>query len=319
MHKTIEKYFSGSLSEQEKDTLFKEMDTDNELRMYFVEMQNNYSLAQMLNEDYDSEYAQKRLLQFKKNNRRKTLRRRALTISKYAAILLIAVGIFSIFKFGNTSETIQKAEYIEYNAPLGLRKSITLSDGTKVYLAPSSKIKVPTQFAKDLREVMLDGEALFDVRKDKSRPFIVKTERYDIKVLGTIFMVNSYSKTSAFKTSLLEGSVHVYNNSENILLKPGESALFDNNKLITGKNNDREFYYLQSGVYQFNNKTLSEIADLLGKWYNVNIKVSNPQLSKKRLSGKFRESDNIDSILNAMQAIHPFTYKKKENDEIEIY
>lgn len=319
MHKTIEKYFSGSLSEQEKDTLFKEMDTDNELRMYFVEMQNNYSLAQMLNEDYDSEYAQKRLLQFKKNNRRKTLRRRALTISKYAAILLIAVGIFSIFKFGNTSETIQKAEYIEYNAPLGLRKSITLSDGTKVCLAPSSKIKVPTQFAKDLREVMLDGEALFDVRKDKSRPFIVKTERYDIKVLGTIFMVNSYSKTSAFKTSLLEGSVHVYNNSENILLKPGESALFDNNKLITGKNNDREFYYLQSGVYQFNNKTLSEIADLLGKWYNVNIKVSNPQLSKKRLSGKFRESDNIDSILNAMQAIHPFTYKKKENDEIEIY
>lgn len=318
MKKILEKYFSGRLSNEERSILFEKMETDDELKKQFIDIQNNYALAQMIETKNDLLYAEEGLLQLKKYSKKKVIRRNILRISKYAAILLLAVGLFFIAKH-YTSNPNKEILYTEYIAPSGLRKEITLSDGTKICLAPSSKIKVPTTFAKDIRLIELDGEALFKVTKDEERPFIVKTDKYEIKVLGTTFMVNSYSKAPAFKASLLEGSVRVYNNTENILLKPGESALLERHKLITENNNNNEIYYLQSGIYQFDNKSLKEIIDVLGKWYNIDIKVSNSELSRRLLTGKFRENDNIETILKAIQQIYPFTYQKSSNNEIDIY
>lgn len=318
MKKILEKYFSGRLSNEEKSILFEKMETDDELKKQFIDIQNNYALAQMIETKNDLLYAEEGLLQLKKYSKKKIIRQNILRISKYAAILLLAVGLFFIAKH-YTSNPNKEILYTEYIAPSGLRKEITLSDGTKICLAPSSKIKVPTTFANDIRLIELNGEALFKVTKDEKRPFIVKTEKYEIKVLGTTFMVNSYSKASTFKTSLLEGSVKVYNSTENIFLKPGESALLEKNRLVTVTNNDNEIYYLQSGIYQFDNKSLKEITDVLGKWYNINIKVADNELSKRLLTGKFRENDNVDTILNAIQQIYPFTYDRISDNEINIH
>lgn len=318
MKKILEKYFSGKLSNEEKSILFENMEIDDELKRQFIDIQNNYALAQMMETKDDIHYAEEKLSHLKKYSQKKTIQRHIFKISKYAAILLVAVGLFAIIK-EYISRSNKDILYTEYIAPSGLRKEITLSDGTKVCLAPSSKIKIPTTFANDIRLIELNGEALFKVTKDEKRPFIVKTEKYEIKVLGTTFMVNSYSKASTFKTSLLEGSVKVYNSTENIFLKPGESALLEKNRLVTVTNNDNEIYYLQSGIYQFDNKSLKEITDVLGKWYNINIKVADNELSKRLLTGKFRENDNVDTILNAIQQIYPFTYDRISDNEINIH
>ncbi|MDR1524368.1 MAG: DUF4974 domain-containing protein [Tannerella sp.] len=318
MKELLSKYFSGILSDEEKVVLFEKMGTDPELKKQFIAVQNNYSLAQMIKNENDAEYAQKSLLKLWRRTRKIAIRRSMFRLSKYAAILLMAVGLFSIFKYyvWNSEHDIQ---YTEHVAPIGLRKSIVLPDGTKVCLAPSSKIKVPVEFVENERLVELDGEALFEVEKNKNKPFIVKTCKYDIKVLGTVFSVTAYANTASFKASLAEGAVSIYNDLETLLLKPGESALLENNRLIITVSHHNEIYFLQSGLYQFDNKPLAEILDMLGHWYGVNITISNKKLSQSLLTGKFRENDDIEIILNAIQRIYPFTYQKSSGHAIEVY
>ena len=93
--------------------------------------------------------------------------------------------------------------------PAGQRINITLADGTNVWLNARTTIQYPITFNEKERLVKLDGEAYFDVTKDKSKPFIVQTNNYNVEVLGTKFDVDSYSETEIFETTLMEGSVRI--------------------------------------------------------------------------------------------------------------
>ena len=85
--------------------------------------------------------------------------------------------------------------------PAGQRINITLADGTNVWLNARTTIQYPITFNEKERLVKLDGEAYFDVTKDKSKPFIVQTNNYNVEVLGTKFDVDSYSETEIFETT----------------------------------------------------------------------------------------------------------------------
>lgn len=91
---------------------------------------------------------------------------------------------------------------------------MTLADGTKVWLNSRSSLKFPTNFQGKSRNVILDGEGFFTVAKNKEVPFIVKTKKYDVKVLGTEFNILAYSTDSIWETSLLEGSVEIQTNGK---------------------------------------------------------------------------------------------------------
>ncbi len=93
--------------------------------------------------------------------------------------------------------------------PTGQRVNITLSDGTNVWLNARTKIVYPAVFDKSVRQVAVDGEAYFDVAKDKKRPFIVETGKCNMEVLGTKFNVEGYSDKDDFEVTLMEGSVRV--------------------------------------------------------------------------------------------------------------
>lgn len=319
MEELLYRYFSGQLSDVEKLELFEKLDSDPAFKDEFIKIQNNYSLSQMLRNDKDLEFAQERLSKLKRQEKNIQIRRNIMRVSRYAAILLLIVGLFSLIQ-KYTSFLSTKITYTEYSAPIGLRKEIYLPDSTKVCLAPASKLRVPSKFIGDTRLVELDGEALFDVTSDKKKPFIVKTNKYKVKVLGTIFLVNDYSNNTSFKTSLLEGSVNVYNNKENILLEPGESVMLQNNKLEKSTSSMNDIHYLQSGVYEFDQQSLMQIVNMLSNWYKVEITINNKDLSKSQLSGKFRENDDLEAMLRAIQQIYPFKYNKTINGNvIEIY
>lgn len=199
---------------------------------------------------------------------------------------------------------------------------MTLQDGTEAWLSPRSVIKIPNEFSKDERSVELDGEGFFSVTKDAKRPFIVKTQRYDIKVLGTRFNVFAYSESERFETNLVKGSVQVTNNSkpeENIILKPYEMVSLSNGNLIKTAASFNNEEYLKSGIFYFSNKKFSEILDYLTLWYNVKFDVKSSARIDQYVSGKFRQSDEIERILKALQGVHHFQYKIINNEEIEIY
>ena len=129
---------------------------------------------------------------------------------------------------------LEKLVYNELYVPYGKMQQLQLSDGTIVYLNSGSSLKYPVKFLKDLnRQVYITGEAYFKVSEDMSHPFIVTTDKVNVRVLGTEFNVSSYKEDEYINTVLVSGKVHLYteaetyNSTEALSLSPGKMALWD--------------------------------------------------------------------------------------------
>lgn len=149
--------------------------------------------------------------------------------------------------------------------PRGGQYKLHLADGTIVWLNAASSITYPTVFTGEKREVVVSGEAYFEVAPDKTKPFMVITPADKIQVLGTRFNANAYlSGTRAGKTSLLEGSIKVNNK----LLKPGQ-AIQEGRIMNTDPDQDIAW---KNGLFSFQNKLLPEVLDELARWYDIEVR-----------------------------------------------
>jgi len=212
---------------------------------------------------------------------------RILTIlTRAAAILLLPV--LSLLLYTNLSENDRYAANInelEVEAPAGSRTHIELGDGTKVWLNHGSKLKYPYRFDGDFRKVFLTGEAYFEVAHNAKVPFIVGTNRMDVKATGTAFNVSAYPDDNAVETTLVEGKVILYerkNNSEIKALTPGECLKFDAQKnsytLETG--NTLKYTAWKDGLLVFKNDNVEDVAKKLSRWYNIDVEIINQKIKE---------------------------------------
>lgn len=315
----IYQYFFDKLSPEEKERLIDEVTSDETLKREFVALQNRLSLAKMYPDTGDEEYARQGLMQLKKKVRQRKKHRIILRYVSYAAAVLLFAFSFK-FLFHDLRET-GKGDYyyVEYSSFEGKRKEIMLADGTEIILAPSTVIRVPNDFNHQHREIELDGEAFLNVAKNEKKPFIVQTSKCNVEVLGTTFNVRAYTRDTLFNTYLLEGSVKIYDNNESLVLNPDEGATYSNHQLVRSKIDIGQIRFMQSGIYDFEEKSLYDLLDVLKVWYNVDFIVRNKQMANLPLTGKIREGDNIAEILTAIQQIHPFRYEMQNNNTIVIY
>lgn len=321
MKEQLDKYFLGELSDTEKEALLDQIESSPENKAEFIRMQNTVTISQLARQKGDNEWAGKKIAELEKQITRKQTKRFFLKLTRYAAV--IAILLANIWLLTDKYLPEEKAPlYTQIKVPTGQRIYMTLQDGTEAWLSPRSIIRIPSEFSKNERSVELDGEGFFSVTKDAKRPFIVKTKDYNIKVLGTRFNVFAYTKSERFETNLVEGRVEVINNSrpeETLMLKPNEMVALKNGVLVksTAAFNNEE--YLKSGVFYFSNKKFSEILDYLTLWYKVKFDVKDMAKIDRYVSGKFRQSDEIERILKALQGVHHFRYEIKNNEEITIY
>ena len=321
MNEQLDKYFLGELSDTEKKGLFDQIESSPEKKAEFIRMQNTITISKLVEQSNDNEWASRKMKELGNRINRKQNRRLYLNLAKYAAVT--AILLVNAWLLTDKFTPKEKAAlYTQIKVPTGQRIYMTLQDGTEAWLSPRSIIRIPSEFSKDERSVELDGEGFFAVTKDVKRPFIVKTQDYNIKVLGTRFNVFAYTKSKRFETNLVEGSVQVINNKqpeEQIILKPDEMVSVKNGVLVksTAAFNNEE--YLKSGIFYFSNKKFSEILDYLTLWYKVKFEVKDSAQIDKYVSGKFRQSDDIERILKALQGVHHFRYKIENNEEIKIY
>lgn len=160
------------------------------------------------------------------------------------------------------------------------------------WLNARTTIQYPVSFNAKERLVKLDGEAYFDVAKDKDKPFIVQTNKYNVEVLGTKFDVDSYSETEIFETTLMEGSVKISSltdAAENLLLTPHNKAYLYNGKLRIKPVDDYSPYRWREGLICFKNETFASIMKDFEKYYGINIYITNQQVQKYLYTGKFRQ------------------------------
>ena len=201
--------------------------------------------------------------------------------------------------------------------PAGQRINITLADGTNVWLNARTTIQYPITFNEKERLVKLDGEAYFEVAKDK-KPFIVKTSRYDVEVLGTTFSVEAYKDKPNFRTMLYAGKVKLYNTKtpKAVYLSPGQTAELQGESLRVVPTTDPNSYRWKDGLIYIEDKSFHAIMELFEKFYDVQIVVNNKAVEDLGYRGKLRVSDGVDHALRVLQNDFPFKYKRDEEKNI---
>lgn len=166
---------------------------------------------------------------------------------------------------------IKDTNIVRYNTivvPRAAEYSIRLSDGTLVKLNADSKLRYPTRFSGGIREVELEGEAYFDVRKSK-KPFIVISNNVKVKVLGTIFNVNAYNNKIA--TTLVEGKVRVQSGKMTTILTPNQQAIVEGGNINRYNVDASKFIGWVSGNFYFEDETLESISNTLERWYDIEV------------------------------------------------
>ena len=245
-------------------------------------------------------------------------RRIWMNVLKVAAIILFTWTFTSLYYHFSQKEAEIYAMQSIY-VPAGQRINITLPDGTNVWLNARTRLDYPAVFGKDLRQVQLDGEAYFDVSKDKNRPFVVETDKCNIEVLGTEFNVDAYPDMDDFSVSLLEGSVKLLtkNDTDTLLLKPSYKAFIGRDgRFQTEEIDDYNALRWKEGLICFKSASFQSIMKSLEKYFGVSIVVSNEQALKSNYSGKFRQTDGVDHALRVLQKDIRFTYQRDEDNQI---
>lgn len=190
--------------------------------------------------------------------------------------------------------------------PRGETFKITLCDGTEVWLNANSHFVYPTAFVGKERVVSLNGEAYFKVAKDSDHPFIVKTPHIQTRVLGTEFNIRSYTPEDTHIV-LINGKVEVRNTKGNAYtsLIPGEDAHLqpDGNFIMTEVDLD-SYIYWKDGYFYFDDTTLKDIMENIGRWYNINIEFRNPEAMKFKMhfvSDRTKPLEYTINLLNRMK------------------
>lgn len=208
--------------------------------------------------------------------------------------------------------------------PAGQRVQLILEDGTKVWLNSKSEFTYPTSFGGETREVTLKGEGFFEVARNEKKPFIVKTKKYDIKVLGTTFNVYAYDNVNGtvFETSLLHGSVDVVSNQDikqHIILKTKESVSEVNGLLRKGVIDNLDRFRWKDGLICLDDVPFGTLMDKFSIYYDTYIQIENSKLLNYRCTGKFRQSDGLEYALKVIQKDLDFKFvRDSEKNSIII-
>ena len=249
---------------------------------------------------------------------------------KIAAIVVLTFGLTAIWF---TTERNKNIGMQAITVPVGQRVNLALPDGSKIWLNAGTTMQYPTSFMDDKREVILDGEAYFEVAPNKDAPFIVLMPNHSaIKVLGTRFNVKAYENNKEVTATLFEGKVEFEyknkeNKQENISMIPGQKIVYDSNegetKILTISGEDESSW--KDGKIEFSNYSLRKALDVLSLRFNVEFTIDPNVSTDDSFSGKFKNK-NLEQILDYLNASSgiKWRYSNKSPDEgkrqiIEIY
>lgn len=220
-----------------------------------------------------------------------------------------------------------KPTYNTIFVPYGKNAQITLSEGTKIWLNSGSKLVYPAVFTSDIREVYIDGEGIFEVTKDPQRSFVVKSSRFNVKVIGTVFNISAYPDDKYSYAVLKEGVIQMESSTGNLLskndqiLSPGDMASLnqDENKITVVKVDPTSYFSWRDGYYIFKNERLDNILKKLSRYYNVEILLENNQLTGELFSGSLDLKNTPEEVLNVIMETTIFKYRKEGGEKIIIY
>ncbi|MEO9870681.1 FecR family protein [Ekhidna sp.] len=231
---------------------------------------------------------------------------------QFAAVIVLTIlsGWF-LLDFDNdvAEESGTLISYITKSTANGEKLTIRLPDGTNVKLNVGSSITYQDGFDGSSRSVQLSGEAIFEVVKDISRPFIVQTSQMSVTALGTSFNVDSYDE-GTHSISLIEGKVSVEDKKDRLIfLEPGEMAKANSLEEIKITKVDLERITAWSkGILKLNSGDFQEVLQKLQKWYGVEIRLEGQVPEFERYEGSF-DNESLEAVLKTLSYSSGFEFE----------
>jgi len=215
-------------------------------------------------------------------------------------------------------ENMAEAEGLRLNrlsVPKGCDFSLTLVDGTVIRLNADSRLQYPSEFSGDSRIVYLEGEAFFNVAKDKTKPFIVKTKKLDVEVTGTSFNVMAYPSEDSIRTTLVQGGVNILTEDGRVCkLLAGEQCVVDtaSGKFVVNQVNVASFVSWIDGQFFFDNESMESLMRKIARWYDVDVIFENEELKSELFYGTITRSDEITEVLDILVLTKTMHYEIKD-------
>ena len=258
--------------------------------------------------------------QIDKKTRKSYLSRTDISVFNPSVWRWVAIFIFPILSsltvfFLMNDSTVEKQ--FQVITKRGEKAQILLPDSTVVNINSDSKILYSTNFGKNERRIKLQGEAYFDVTKNRESPFIVELDGLILTVLGTTFNVNAYQDSNEISVVLLNGKVNICTDNESVILYPDDRLVYNKHtgQINTKKVISPDYAEWTKGNLYFENESLENIVKVLSRTYNISIRIA-PDTDKNQFFTGTIEGGDIRHALKILSLISPIEYEIKDSEII---
>lgn len=318
----IQKYVKGETSKEENHQLYQWIQRSSENKKRFFAEKDVWDSYGLHSNTKKYEVALELEILKKRVKFRNDYRSiRLINVLKMAAMLVVVFGLGWSSQYVSLLNKQQTTEITtqEITVPKGQVNQIFLADGTRIWINSGSKLTLPSVFSPSERVVRLNGEAFFEVAKDKKRPFIVELNGQQIKVLGTSFNVRAYDNSNKIETTLETGQIQLHVGNETKMLNPGEQSLFNKTEkqLVINKVDPVNFSSWKEGRYEFQNEDLIEVLKVVERWYDVEIIYDENTFKEMHFSGVIKRNKDAKHFLDLLNLTMPVSYEI-HGDKIKI-
>lgn len=307
------RYLTGFATEDKRIEAENWMNSNEENREYFEKFKSVYEMSSKMKEyqKIDTESSLKSVKQRIDFGKQTAKVRPFYVAMRIAAVLIIALGLFFIFKDDGTNlteETMVKLESFE-----GL-KTVSLPDGTLVTMNAASMIEYPENFEGKERRIKFKGEAYFGVAPDKSKPFIIETNKSKTRVVGTAFNLKALSGSGTESIVVMEGIVEFSGKTkktdEPVRLEKGDKGVLTS-ELKKEKNTDLNFMAWKTGILVFDNENLVSAIKVLSDFYKIDLKIKDSSLNEYTISGRYEKQLSVNELPDVLEMVLDIEIEKK--------
>ncbi|MDR1161100.1 MAG: FecR domain-containing protein [Tannerellaceae bacterium] len=317
-------YFSGQATEEEKKELLQWLEAGEANKKRMAEMADWWAMSHIPLFASDREAGFRKYFADLATTSQMRVKRKTFGLSfagKIAAavLLLLLVGTTFYYVGKNTQAASREIASYETVVPYGSKTKVILPDRSIVWINAGSTLTYSDNVAGNQREVLLEGEAYFEVTPDPLKPFIVKAGTLDVEVLGTSFDVRAYKDEQTIDVVLLTGKVDVYLNHATDGHRNADAALSPNQMLSYNREtNDIHIAVVHSpdysawkdGQIKFSEQSFTRIARDLERRYNIEIEINSAYLKKEIFTGSFSEKHTITDILKEIDVDRKYKWKQ---------
>lgn len=321
----LERFFRGLTSEEENDILkdwIRQSGSRDDIYKYY--QQSWHIASDEMDETIQKEiYSNiiKEIDNIPDEQEISTEKKVRISILRYiAAASIILIVALSAYFIGHKQADAPKG-MITMSVMNGQKGNISLVDGTQVYLNSGSKIIYDNSYNEKERKLILEGEAYFEVAKDKDKRFIVEANGINVEALGTSFNVKAHKNDKSVSVILIEGSIKVGDDSQEDILIPNERIEYDlqSRKFAKSELHANINHLLwRSEELAFYGESLEDVCKILTRMYNCQFVFKSEDVKKYTYNGVIK-NNSLGNVLDFISQTASIRYEINDNNTIVIY